>query len=191
MAAAETAPVTLTLFSEPPGSLSGMISRALSGEAVAGVRVDLLANEVVIASTTSFAPAIDPGTGQRYNYRFENVPTGQIIVQPDPVGFTVTPARRIATVVSGKETTGVNFAISAIRTFPAGLQLISLPYDYPLDDPAELLGADPATFLMAAGAHHHRYHYYQSAPADRFRLGTGCWLKLHEVHELARGHRGG
>lgn len=187
VAAAETAPVTLTLFSEPPGSLSGMISRALSGEAVAGVRVDLLANEVVIASTTSFAPAIDPGTGQRYNYRFENVPTGQIIVQPDPVGFTVTPARRIATVVSGKETTGVNFAISAIRTFPAGLQLISLPYDYPLDDPAELLGADPATFLMAAWEPTtNRYHYYQSAPADRFRLGTGYWLKLHEVHELAR-----
>lgn len=187
VAAAETVQVTLTLLSEPPGSLSGLISRALSGEAVAGIRVDLLVNQVVIATTTTFEPAIDPGNGQRYNYRFDNVPTGQIVVQPDPVGFTVSPSQRIVTVVSGQETTGVNFAVSAIRTFPTGLQLISLPYDYPADDPASLLGADPASFLMAAWEPtNNRYHLYPSAPADRFRLGTGYWLKLQQVRELAR-----
>ena len=97
---------------------------------------------------------------------------------PDPVGFTVT-RQRIATIVSGKETTG---ELAIIRTFPAGCAHLA-SYDYPLDDPAEL-GAT-ATFLMCVGTQP-RYHYYQSAPADRFRLGTGYWLKLHEVHELAR-----
>ncbi len=186
VAAGETENVLLVLQSEPPGSLSGMVSRALSGEPVGGVTVELVVNQAIIATTTTSATATVPHDGPAYNYRFDNVPTGQITVRPDPIGFTVTPSQRIVTVTSGQETTGVNFGVSAIRTFPAGLQLISLPYDYPNTDPATLLGADPATFKMAAWEpNDNRYHLYPATPADRFRLGTGYWLKLDQMRELS------
>ncbi len=185
--AAATEDVMLTLQGEPPGSISGMISRALSGEAVGGVTVELVVGQSIIATTVTSQTATDPGTGQLYNYRLTNVPTGQITVRPDPVGFTVSPAERIVNVVTGQETAGINFAISSIRTFPTGLQLISLPYDYPSIDPAELLGADAATLKMAAWEpNNSRYHLYPSTPADRFRLGTGYWLRLSEIRELSQ-----
>ncbi|MGD9494840.1 MAG: carboxypeptidase regulatory-like domain-containing protein [Armatimonadota bacterium] len=184
--AAETVEITIALQSEPPGSITGLISRALSGEAVGGVRVELVVGQSIIATTTTSATVTTPPTGQRYNYRFDGVPTGQITVRPDPVGFSVSPATRVVTVVSGQVTGGVNFAVSSIRTFPVGLQLISLPYDYPNTDPAALLGANPATFKMAAWEPSvGRYLLYPSTPADRFRLGTGYWLLLSQVLELS------
>ncbi len=184
--AGETQDVVLVLQGEPPGSISGLVARALSGEAVGGVTVELVVNQTVIASTTTSDTPTTPNNGTAYNYRFDNVPTGQITVRPDPIGFTVSPTQRIVTVASGQETTGVNFGVSAIRTFPAGLQLISLPYDYPNTDPAALLGADAGSFKMAAWEpNDNRYHLYPATPADRFRLGTGYWLKLEQVRELS------
>jgi hypothetical protein len=185
--ATETTEVTVTLQAEPPGSLSGLVARGLTGEPVAGMVVELLVNDAVIDSTTTSADVQTADDGSRYNYRFTDVPTGDIVVRPDPTGFTVTPTQRVATVESGEETTGVNFDVSSIRRFPSGLQLISLPYDYPSADPAELLSADPASFKMAAWEPRTgQYQLYPSTPADRFRLGSGYWLKLDEVRELTR-----
>ncbi len=185
--ATETVEVTLTLEAEPPGSIFGLITRGVSGEPVGGMTVELVVNEAVIDTTTTTEDVQTATDGSRYNYMFADVPTGNITVRPDPSGFTVSPTQRVVTVETGDETTGVHFTVSSIRQFPTGLQLISLPYDYPNADPAELLGANPADFDMAAweprtGA----YSLYPSAPADRFRLGTGYWLKLDEVRELTR-----
>lgn len=185
--AADTVEVTLVLQSEPAGSLSGLVARGLTGEPVAGMAVELIVGQSVIASTITTGTTQTARDGTPYNYRFEDVPTGQITVRPDPTGFTVTPSQRIVTVVSGQETTGVNFSVRSIRTFPTGLQLISLPWDYPAADPADLLGANPATFKMAAWEPRvDQYALYPSTPADRFRLGSGYWIKLDEVRELTR-----
>ncbi len=187
VAAGESVDVTLVLQSEPAGSLSGLIARGLTGESVGGMTVELVVNQAIIDTTVTTAATATANDGTPYNYRFDNVPTGQITVRPDPTGFTVTPTERLVTVVSGDETTGVNFSVSSIRTFPAGLQLISLPYDYPTADPAALLGATPATFQMAAWEPRvGQYAIYPSTPADRFRLGSGYWLKLNEIRELSR-----
>ena len=180
--------VTIALQSQPPGALSGTITRAVSGEPVGGVTVDLIVGQQVVATATSAATITDPGGGAApYNYRFANAPTGQVTVRPNPIGFSSNPPERLETVVSGEETDGVNFSLSSIRTFPAGLQLISLPWDYPLTDPATLLGLQPGQLQMASyeptdGS----YHIYPSAPADRFRLGYGYWLNLTQVRELSQ-----
>ncbi len=185
--AAQTETVTIALEAEPPGSITGLIARGLSGEPVGGMTVELLVNDQVIASTTTDAQITEPAQGASYNYRFDNVPTGQITVRPDPVGLSVTPEERVVTVVTGQTTDGVNFTVSAIRTFPANLQLMSLPYDYPTDDPADLLGADPSTLKLAAWEPEQgRYRLYPSTPADRFRLGKGYWLRPSEALELTR-----
>jgi hypothetical protein len=181
IAPTETVEVTLTLQSEPPGSISGLITRGITGEPVGGMTVEALLDDAVIATTTTTDTAERAADGSRYNFRFPDVPTGQITVRPDPTGFSVTPAQRIVTVQSGQTTTGVNFEVSSIRRFPAGLQLISLPYDYPSADPAELLGANPSHLpgwprgnpMTGQLQHSTRQH-----PADRFRLGSGYWLRL-------------
>jgi len=184
--AGETEEVTIPLQGEPPGSVSGLVARGITGEAVGGIVVELVVNENIIDTTVTTATTSTAGDGTAYNYRFATAPTGQITVRPDPVGFTVSPAERIVTVQTGEETTGVNFAVSSIRTFPAGLQLISLPYDYPNTDPAELLDAGPNLKLATWEPTNGRYAIYPATPADRFRLGSGYWLKLSQVRELSR-----
>jgi len=188
--AAQQVEITIALQSQPPGSLSGLVTRAVSGEAVAGVVVDVLSitGETVLATATTTDTVTDPpGPAKPYNYRFDNVPTGQVVVKPNPIGFSASPTQQIVRVDSGVETDGVNFQLSSIRTFPAGLQMVSLPYDYPADDPADLLGEAAESFQMAAyEPNDGRYHLYPGAPADKFRLGYGYWLKLDNTRELGR-----
>ncbi len=187
--AGQETPVTIVLQAEAPGlGLSGTITRAVSGEAVGGVTVELLVGGTIIDTTVTSAIVTDPGGGGRsYNYRFANPPTGQVMVRPNPIGFSVSPPQRLETVVTGAEIEGVDFGLSSIRTFPVGLQLISLPYDYPLVDPATLLGIPPGEMEFAAyEPNDDRYHIYPGAPADRFRLGSGYWLKLDEMRELSQ-----
>jgi len=187
VSAAQTVTVELVLEAEPPGTLSGLISRGLTGEPVGGMTVELIVNDVVIDTAVTTATTDTAPNGSRYNFRFADVPTGQITVRPDPTGFTVTPTERIVTVTTAQESTGVNFSVRSIRTFPAGLQLVSLPWDYPNADPAELLGADPATLKMATWEPETgQYALYPSTPADHFRLGSGYWLRLSEPRELTR-----
>jgi hypothetical protein len=186
--AGQQAAITIALQSQPPGSLSGMITRAVSGEPVGGVTVELVVGSAIVATATSTVAITDPGGGLKpYNYRFDNAATGQVIVRPNPVGFSVSPSQRLETVATGAETDGVDFTLSSIRTFPTGLQLISMPYDYPLTDPATLLGVPQAQFQLAAyESNDDRYHLYPAAPADRFRLGHGYWMNLAQVRELSQ-----
>ncbi len=187
VAATETSEVALTMQSEPPGSISGLVARDLSGEPVGGMTVEVLSGESVLATTVSTENTQTASDGTPYNYRFDSVPTGQVTIRPDPTGFTVSPPTQIATVESGEETTAVNFSVSSIRTFPKGLQLISLPWDYPATDPAELMGVPANSLQMAAWEPRvGQYALYPSTPADRFRLGSGYWLNLDQPRELSR-----
>lgn len=181
--------LTIALQDEPPGlALTGLITRAISGEPVGGVTIDLMVGSQVLATVVSNAVITDPGNGGApYNYRFDNPPTGQVVVRPNPVGFSVNPPQRTVTVVTGQVTEGVNFTLSSIRTFAAGLHLLSLPWDYPFTDPATLFGLAPGQLRMAAYEPADRaYHLYPEAPADRMRLGHGYWVKFSQVRELGQ-----
>jgi len=170
----------------PPGSLSGSIVSVTSGLPIGDVLLRLKSGETVIGTTMSSDTFTDPGDGTNpYNYIFTDVPTGTVTVEPAPVGFTPSPPTRSARVETDTRTMDINFTLSALKTFPVGLQLISMPWDYEFVDPATLLGVPPASFLLAAYEPATRtYQVYPMAPADRFRLGRAYWMKLYNPADL-------
>ncbi len=182
----KTTQITIDIERQPPGSLSGKVVSATTGNPVGDVLVKILYNEQVIATTTTAGTLTDPGDGSElYNYIFTDVPTGTVTVRPDPVGFTAQPTERRVRVVSGQRTTGVNFQLSSLHTFPAGMQLMSVPFGYEMTDPAQLLQVPAAELLLATWQPERmRYRLYPQAPADRLRLGVGYWLKLATVSDL-------
>lgn len=188
--------LTIALSAEPPGTLTGRVVSATTNQPKGGITVELYSGSLLLASTVTDATLTTPadGTGA-YNFRFANVPTGTLIVKVVAEGFTVTPAQRTVTVVSNTVTSNVTFALSSLHTFPAALQLVSLPYDYSGRDPATLLGVT-GTLLMATWESYYpnptdpytvvgRYRLYPNAPADRFRLGRGYWLRLSSPSDLS------
>ncbi len=179
--------ITIALESQPPGSVAGLITRGVTGQPEGGIPVELVVGETVVGETTSDDEAASAPDGSRYNYHFDEVPTGEVVIRPRPRDLSVTPQQRTVEVTTGEWTTSVNFTLTAIRRFPAGLQLISLPWEYPIADPADLLGIDPGELRMATwDAGNARYAHYPSAPADRFRLGSGYWVRFDQAQELAR-----
>ncbi len=180
-------PVLFTLSAEPEGAITGKIVAGSSNAPVGGVVVHVLSNNVDVATpVVTTATLVDPGSGgATYNFTFPLVPTGTVTVRPEPVGFTSTPAEQTVTVVSGETTENVNFILTSLHTFPAGLQLISTPYDYSSNDPATLLGIPAADLLMATWqGSTQQYRQYPQAPADRFRLGTGYWMRLPSAVDI-------
>lgn len=192
----ETTEVDVTLSPEPPGSLSGRVVSARTGQPIGGVWVHMKVNDVdVVPPVQSSTTFTTPPAGEPYNYKFDEAPTGQVEVEPEAIGYTVQPLSRAVVVATGQETAGVNFQLSSLRTFLSGLQLMSTPYDYEflwdgtqdLNDPALLLGVDPASLMIAAYQPlAHRYQFYPQAPADHFRLGRGYWLNLAGAVDLSR-----
>ncbi len=180
-----TSTVAFKLQTQAPGSITGLVTTASSGTPVGGVLMKILSNGVVVGTTTTAATITVPPDGSgSYNYRFTNVPTGSIVVQPAPVGFTATPTSQTVTVVSGLVTPSVNFTLTSLHTFPAGVQLVSLPYDYSGLDPAVVLNVTSGLTMATWESSTQRYRLYPNAPADRFRLGTGYWLDLPKIVDV-------
>ncbi len=183
-----TSKVTVRLTAEAGArALSGKIVSATSGAPVGNILVSLLVNDVVVATTRTLAAFVDPaGDDPEYNYIFDtDVPTGEVVVRPSPVGFTASPAERTVTVASGVLVPNVNFTLNSLYVFPRGLQMVSAPYDYEGIDAATLLNVAPADLKLAAWeASRQRYRVYPLAPADQFRLGTGYWLRLDSATDI-------
>ncbi len=176
----ETTQRTISIDRQPPGSLSGRVVSATTGNPVPDIAIKVLYGEQVLATTTTAGSFTDPGDGtDPYNFIVEDVPTGTVTVRPQPVGFTADPSERRVQIVSDQRTTGVNFRLSSLHIFPVGLQLTSVPFDYEMTDPAQLLQVPAGELLLATWEpQQHRYRLYPQAPADRLRLGQGYWLKL-------------
>jgi Tol biopolymer transport system component len=188
-------PLTVVLSAEAPGSITGRVLSATTSQPKGGITVEIYSGTLRLGSTVTTGTLTTPtdGTGA-YNFRFASVPTGTITVKVVADGFTVTPAQRTVTVASNAVTANVTFSISSLHTFPAALQLISLPYDYSGRDPKDLLGVS-GTLLMATWESYSpdptdpytvvgRYRLYPNAPADRFRLGRGYWMRLSSPSDL-------
>lgn len=183
---AATVNVAFALQQEPGGRIVGRVIAAGSGGFVSGVTVRVFFGADEIASALTSAGVVETIGATQYNYKIENVPTGEVRVEASRTGFTPTPASRTAQINSLLTTRDVNFSMSSLRTFPTGLQLVSFPWDYSGIDPALLLNA-PGTFRMAAWeASMQRYRVYPEAPADRFRLGSGYWLSLATPLDLSQ-----
>lgn len=183
----QTLRLPVLLRKEPDGAIRGRVVSASGAAFVEEVLIRVMFGDQEIARTTTQRTAVNPGEAVLYNYEILNVPTGQVTVVAEKSGFTPSPASRSVRITSGVTVNDVNFTLESLRTFPAGIQLISLPWDYSAVDPAALLGIAPANFKLATWeASRQRYRLYPSAPADRFRLGTGYWMNMSSAAELAQ-----
>lgn len=185
---AATVNVAFQLQHEPGGRIVGRVTSASNGGFLGGVTVRVFFGAVEIASAVTSASVVTTVGGVQYNYEILDVDTGLVRVEASRPGFTPNPASRTVQVLSGQTTRDVNFSMDSLRTFPTGLQLISLPWDFSGIDPKVLLGIPPTSpFPMATWeASMQRYRIYPEAPADRFRLGTGYWMNLPLPADLSQ-----
>lgn len=159
----------------PPGSISGLVIRQGDQQPEEGVEVEVVSSNKTYRTTTGPAQTED---GYTFNWRITGVDAGDYTVRVRKSGFTPVPDSRTVTVETAKETTGVNFTLKPLHTFAAGLSLISVPFDYPTQDPADVLNvpiADRPNFKLFAWSLG-RYVTYPNVPADRVRLGRAFFL---------------
>lgn len=161
----------------PPGSVSGLVIRQGDQQPEEGVEVEVVSSNKTYRTTTGPAQTEN---GYTFNWRITGVDAGEYTVRVRKSGFTPVPESRQITVQSETETTGVNFTLKPLHTFSAGLSLISVPFDYPTQDPADVLNvpvADRPNFKLFAWSLG-RYVLYPSVPADRVRLGRAFFLNV-------------
>ena len=185
----DTPTVEIPMTEQPPGSVTGRIVSAATGDPVGGIEIVMTASgkpPVTVVSTSSFSR--DRPDGPLYNWKFPSAPAGTVRITPQPTGFTSTPPYADVQVVSGEVTENVVFRLTSLRTFARGLQLMSLPGDYTAYDPASLFNIPPGgrLRLVAWEAPSQRYSVYPQAPADRIRVGVGYWLYLDAPTDLNR-----
>jgi hypothetical protein len=185
----EDTAVTILMDPQPPGSVLGRIVSGVSGQPVGGVEIRLLVGGVQYASVVSTGELQrDTPDGPLYNFKFTQAPAGTVVVRPIAEGYASEPRELSVIVVSGEETSGLLFRLTSLHTFPAGLQLISLPGDYRGVDPRSIFGlaATQRLRLAAWEATRNQYSVYPHAPADVIRPGWGYWLLLDAPTELTR-----
>lgn len=180
---AQETEIAVALKREQPGAITGRVVSG-SGNYVGDVLILVKFGDREIAQATTSASALDAAGN---NYKVNDVPTGLVTVSASRAGFTATPDPHPPVLVQSRLTTkDVNFTMDSLHTFPRGLQLISFPADYSDADPADLLGVARRDFKMATyETSRQRYQEYPNAPADRFRVGTGYWLRLSQAADLS------
>ncbi len=159
----------------PPGSISGLVIRQGDQQPEEGVEVEVVSSNKTYRTTTGPAQTEN---GYTFNWRITGVDAGDYTVRVRKSGFTPVPESRTVTVQSDTETTGVNFTLKPLHIFATGLSLISVPFDYPTQDPADVLNvqaADRPNFKLFAWSLG-RYVTYPNVPADRVRLGRAFFL---------------
>jgi len=182
-------PVTIFMDPQPGGTISGRVVSAVSGQPVGAVQIRLLVGGVERDRAYSTAALQqDTPDGPWYNWKFVDAPAGSVVIRPVPDGYTSQPVEQRVVVVSDDEVSGVLFRLSSLYTFPAGLQLMSLPGTYTGVDPRTIFGLTGTERLRLAAweATRNQYSVYPQAPADRIRPGWGYWLFLDRATELTR-----
>jgi hypothetical protein len=188
----DTIEVNFELAPLPPGSLSGLITVAGTGEAVGSgeAQIRLKVDDVTVLGPIS---TIDPVTdaGYTYNYKFDSVPPATYTVEVTAQDYSVDPRSGVA-VSSGVETRSINFVLEPLHLFGAGLTLISTPYDYeaflnasPPLDAEDLLNLSEGQLRMAAW-NAEQYVMYPDPGAETFRLGAGYFIYLMEAAPLLK-----
>ncbi len=142
-----TMPGALIIEKLPPGSVSGLVSgfprsTPVEGATVrlyvadsAGNRVDFdgnAANGITPRYTTLTVVIPEPVPAYRFNYKFDTVETGTYVADVSLRGFSPSPIlSSVITVTSGNETRNVNFTLEPPKIYGGGVQLISIPIEYP------------------------------------------------------------
>ncbi|MCS7263642.1 MAG: carboxypeptidase regulatory-like domain-containing protein [Armatimonadetes bacterium] len=192
-----TTRVTLALSRAQPGSISGRVTRA-DGTPIGGVTVEVVqpaTGEVVVSVVTEDRFTVIGGYSR--NYLIANVPLGTYTVRIRALGYTPTPTERTGIVVQeATETQNVNFVLRAEYTFPRGIQLISIPYDYTGTGLTinNLLGTDriitwetdPNLTDPMTGYRGGRYVRFPVPPADAVYLGRGYFVRFDRSSDFTQ-----
>jgi subtilase family serine protease len=161
------------------GTLTGTITAADTGAGLPNVTVNVVssAGGVSVGTTTT-----DPSGGYMLA-----VPAG-LPLTVTVSAYSATDGRYAGakapspTTLSAGQTAMVNEALQPAHTFPAGLQLISSPYDYSaVGDFAALFGAasgSNSAQLIAWNTVLNSYVFYPAAPANTLSPGVGYWAKF-------------
>ncbi len=185
--AVSTAAPDLVLGAAANGTLGGLVLSTTGASPLAGATITAINSgtgaSATATSTATAAAAPDQGT---LNYGPLTLGQGTYTVTASRGGVTTSP--QTVTITAGTFTrldfSGIT-GLPAIHTFPAGLQFVSLPYNY------ASLGFD-AVFgtLNTATTPGNRSHVAlwdpvassyvldPTAPADAPRLGVGYWVFL-------------
>lgn len=123
------------------------------------------------------------------------VDTSTVTLTPDANGNTFPFAGQTqpgVTVPAGQTLTLPTFTLAVAQTFPAGLQMISAPYDFStVGDFAAIFGlakplTNPNPRLIQWQPNLSSYVFYPTAPADTLRLGQAYWIKFPVANYLHR-----
>ena len=147
----------ITLTKLQPGSVSGLVTGgAKLTTPIVGAVVTLypFVNGAPIDTGSQPTPTVVATTvnGYTFNYKFASVPPGQYvaIARFTPAGATgalplvgnPNPSA-VFTVTENTETRSINFVLTPLKTYAAGLQMISLPNDYTAFTPYQVFGLAP------------------------------------------------
>ena len=184
---ASVAAPDLVLGAPANGTLGGLVLSTSGAAPLAGATITAANTGTgAILTTTSTATTIAASDGGTINYGPLTLAQGTYTVTASRGGVTTPP--QTVTITAGTFTrqdfSGLT-GLPAIYTFPAGLQFVSLPYNY------TSLGFDgvfgPLNTATTPGNRSHvalwdpvasSYVLDPTAPADAPRLGVGYWVFL-------------
>ncbi|HVK05387.1 MAG TPA: carboxypeptidase regulatory-like domain-containing protein [Armatimonadaceae bacterium] len=179
------------LFKLPPGSASGNVTRQPGNQPVAGATIRLYPviggvrqPNPIATVATSVAPQQNNG-GYLFNWKIDTVPAGDYQATASLAGFVSDPVfSGVFTVTSGQETRNINFTLRSPKDYGAGLQLISVPFDYSNVPSRSVFGLETndgfnlATWLAQQGT-------YQTGPDLPLQLGKGYFARFPSQVSIA------
>lgn len=167
---------TVTDGSTPPVPIAGATVSAIVGT------TGVTAATTTTDATGAYMLSVPSGLALKIS-----VSTGTV-TSPTTENFSGTSVTLAALTAGG--TAMQNFVLPAAVTYPAGLQMISAPYDYTgVGDFAAVFGLTETQaqlsprliqYVPSLGS----YVFYPTAPADTLRLGQGYWIRFPSANYL-------
>ena len=170
------------------GTLGGLVKPGPNSAPLSGVTVTITtAAGAAVATVTTGAvtsPNAPTGDGAPQNYH-AFLPAGTYNITFTKSGLTASPAFQQTIAVGAF--TRQDYTAPVLTTFPAGLQMISSPYDYSSFSLDALFGTDRSK-LVIWQPQLLEYVVDPTPPADNLHLGYGYWIKLpHPVDFAFKG----
>jgi hypothetical protein len=191
-----------------PGSISGTV-RSTTGSPVPGAVV-----AAKLTAAPGYLGQVDfaASTNAQGLYRFGALPVGSYTVTIDPTYLSTsgyngaTPAKQTAGVQAATESSGLNFTLgggttvtpgtgggtvvggatggTGLQSFQPGAVYFSVPYDYPNDDAAAVLGLQPSDIAQKLAicfgdpGDRSGFVFYPDPAVRNLKAGNGYYVRL-------------
>jgi hypothetical protein len=166
----------------PNGNIGGLVTFGgipATTLVVGGATVTLTPDDGLPAITITTDAVAVAGANGSVNFQ-RSVPPGTYTVSVEKTGYLNPSAPKTVTVTS-TGFTRADMSFDPIKTFAAGTQMISAPYDYSGTSLNNILGvgkSEGAAPLAIWQPSSLNYAVSPTAPADTLHLGLGYWTKL-------------